>query len=179
TPQGSCRSAGHSVASGRTFNPVPGRRTIAGRARPRCIAPEVIVPSTSPRAVRPRAVAVLAAMIALFAIAMGRLGARAGAPAAGDARPTVALTFDDLPVHGALPPGLGRGDVARRILAALSQRHAPPPYGFVNAKALDGAPEPAEVLRLWQAAGHPLGNHTYSHMDLDANTAEAFERDVE
>ena len=23
------------------------------------------------------------------------------------------------------------------------------------------------MLRLWRAAGHPLGNHTYSHIDLN------------
>ena len=55
---------------------------------------------------------------------------------------------------------------------------APPTYGFVNAKGLDGPPDYAEVLRLWRAAGHPLGNHAYSHMDLHANTPEAFEQDV-
>jgi len=34
------------------------------------------------------------------------------------------------------------------------------------------------VLELWRAAGHPLGNHTYSHIDLHANTPEAFAQDV-
>src|SRR5262249_12379193 len=92
--------------------------------------------------------------------------------------PKVALTFDDLPVHAALPAGLTRSDVARSILAALAAHHAPPTYGFVNAKALEGAPETEEVLRLWRAAGYPLGNHTYSHIDLTANTPEAFEQDV-
>jgi peptidoglycan/xylan/chitin deacetylase (PgdA/CDA1 family) len=90
----------------------------------------------------------------------------------------VALTFDDLPVHAALPPGLSRSDVARSILAALQAHHAPPTYGFVNAKGLEGGPDNAEVLRLWREASHPLGNHAYSHMDLHANTAEAFEQDV-
>jgi peptidoglycan/xylan/chitin deacetylase (PgdA/CDA1 family) len=90
----------------------------------------------------------------------------------------VALTFDDLPVHAALPAGMTRSDVARSILAALQARHAPPTYGFVNAKGLEGGPDPAEVLRLWRAAGHPLANHTFSHMDLHASTVEAFEQDV-
>lgn len=79
-------------------------------------------------------------------------------------------TFDDLPAHGALPPGLGRADIARDILRALRAGHTPPVYGFVNARALDGGPDNAEVLRLWRAAGHPLANHTFSHMDLHANT---------
>jgi peptidoglycan/xylan/chitin deacetylase (PgdA/CDA1 family) len=48
----------------------------------------------------------------------------------------------------------------------------------VNAKGLDEGPDNAEVLRLWRAAGHPLANHTYSHMDLHANSAEAFQQDV-
>jgi peptidoglycan-N-acetylglucosamine deacetylase len=93
-------------------------------------------------------------------------------------RPTVALTFDDLPSHATLPPGMSRVDVARSVLAALKAHHAPPTYGFVNAKSLGEGPDNAEVLRLWRGAGHPLGNHTFSHMDLDANSAEAFARDV-
>lgn len=91
---------------------------------------------------------------------------------------TVALTFDDLPVHGELPPGMNRSDVARSILATLRAHGIPPTYGFVNAKGLDGGPDRADALRLWRAAGHPLGNHTYSHMDLHANTVKAFEGDV-
>jgi len=81
-------------------------------------------------------------------------------------------------VHGALPPGLSRSDIARSVLGALAARKAPPTYGFVNAKGLEEAPGNAEVLRLWRAAGHPLGNHAFSHMDLHANPTEAFEQDV-
>jgi len=98
--------------------------------------------------------------------------------AAADPRQRVALTFDDLPVHGALPPGLSRSDIARSVLAALAARKAPPTYGFVNAKGLEEAPGNADVLRLWRAAGHPLGNHAFSHMDLHKNSPEAFEQDV-
>lgn len=100
---------------------------------------------------------------------------------AAPARPIaqrVALTVDDLPVHAALPPGTTRADVARGILAALQARQAPPVYGFVNANGMDEGPASAEVLRLWRAAGHTLGNHTFSHMDLNASTVAAFEADV-
>jgi hypothetical protein len=45
--------------------------------------------------------------------------------------PRVALTFDDSPVHGLLPPGMtARTGVAS--LAAL-RRKAPATYGFINA----------------------------------------------
>ena len=92
--------------------------------------------------------------------------------------PKVALTFDDLPVHGPLPFGMSRADVAKSILAALQAKKAPPTYGFVNAKGLSDATDAADVLRLWRSAGHPLGNHTYSHINLNTNSAEAFERDT-
>jgi len=95
-----------------------------------------------------------------------------------EAGPSVALTFDDLPVHANLPPGMSRADVARSVLATLKAHHAPPTYGFVNAKGLDGGPDTAEVLRLWRASGNPLANHSFSHMDLNANSVEAFEKDV-
>jgi peptidoglycan/xylan/chitin deacetylase (PgdA/CDA1 family) len=82
----------------------------------------------------------------------------------------VALTFDDLPAHGPLPDGTSRLDVAREIIQALKSAHAPPVYGFINAKKLQQNPEDMAVLKLWTDAGFLLGNHTYSHLSLNANT---------
>ena len=90
----------------------------------------------------------------------------------------VALTFDDLPDHGPLPPGLSRVDVAKSILGTLKAHHAPAVYGFINAKGIRDFPDTAEFLDIWHAAGHPLGNHTFSHMDLHTNSVEAFEQDT-
>jgi peptidoglycan/xylan/chitin deacetylase (PgdA/CDA1 family) len=90
----------------------------------------------------------------------------------------VAITFDDLPLNGLLPPGVTRVDIARDTLAVLKARHVPPAYGFINAKKLEGEPDGAEALQLW-AAAEPVGNHTYSHLDLNANPAEAFEREID
>jgi peptidoglycan/xylan/chitin deacetylase (PgdA/CDA1 family) len=92
-------------------------------------------------------------------------------------RVKVALTFDDLPVHGPLPPGTSRLDVARSILAALRAAKAPPTYGFINAKTAD-TPETREFLELWRSSGHLLANHSFSHMDLDTSTVAAFSEDV-
>jgi peptidoglycan/xylan/chitin deacetylase (PgdA/CDA1 family) len=95
------------------------------------------------------------------------------------ARPIqLAVTFDDLPVHANLPPGVSRTDVAKSIIQTLKARHAPPVYGFVNAVRLTKEPGTAEVLRLWRAAGNPLGNHTLTHMDADTNPVEAFEQEI-
>lgn len=90
----------------------------------------------------------------------------------------LALTMDDLPQNGDLPPGVSRAETAKNVLAILKKRHVPPVYGFVNAKKLEGSADGAEALKLW-AAAEPVGNHTYAHMDLEQNTAEAFEREIE
>ena len=90
----------------------------------------------------------------------------------------LAITMDDLPLNGLLPPGVTRTQTAIDVLAILKKRHVPPVYGFINAKRLEGNADGAEALKLW-AAAEPVGNHTYSHMDLEQNTAEAFERDIE
>lgn len=90
----------------------------------------------------------------------------------------VAVTFDDLPLNGDLPPGATRLEITRDTLAVLKKRHVPPAYGFINAKKLEGNADAAEALKLW-AESEPVGNHTYSHMDLNANPAEAFEREIE
>src|SRR5205807_5219743 len=89
-----------------------------------------------------------------------------------------AITMDDLPANGMLPPGVTRAETTRNVLAILKKRHVPPVYGFINAKKLEGSADGAEALKLW-AAAEPVGNHTYAHMDLEQNTAEAFEREIE
>jgi peptidoglycan/xylan/chitin deacetylase (PgdA/CDA1 family) len=85
----------------------------------------------------------------------------------------VALTFDDLPSHGSLPPGMTRAEVAKSILKTLQQAHAPKVYGFINARKLEQHPEDMDVLKLWRSA-----NHTYAHLSLNASTADEFDQNV-
>ena len=90
----------------------------------------------------------------------------------------VAITFDDLPLNGDLPSGVTRVEITRATLAVLRKHHVPPAYGFVNARKLEGDRDAAEALKLW-AAAEPVGNHTYGHLNLTENPAEAFEREIE
>jgi lysophospholipase L1-like esterase len=90
----------------------------------------------------------------------------------------MALTFDDLPAHGPAPAGETRVEVARKILTALRDAHVAEAYGFVNGQRLEQEPEDARVLQAWREAGYPLGNHTWSHMDLNRNQLETFEADI-
>jgi peptidoglycan-N-acetylglucosamine deacetylase len=90
----------------------------------------------------------------------------------------VAITFDDLPLNGDLPPGVTRMQIARDVVALLNSRHLPSAYGFINAKKLEGNPDAAEALKIW-AAAESVGNHTYGHLNLNGNPAEAFEREID
>jgi peptidoglycan-N-acetylglucosamine deacetylase len=108
--------------------------------------------------------------VLLFLFSLGLAGACAAQK--------LAITMDDLPSNGPLPPGVTRVETAKDVLAILKKRHVPPVYGFINAKKLEGSADGAEALKVW-AAAEPVGNHTYSHMDLEQNPAEAFEREIE
>ncbi|MFZ0269225.1 polysaccharide deacetylase family protein [Caulobacter sp.] len=90
----------------------------------------------------------------------------------------MALTFDDLPAHSALPPGVSRIDVAGRLLAAFHDAKTGPVYGFINGVQEEREPDSVGVLSLWRAAGHPLANHTWSHMNLNTNGLAAWEADL-
>lgn len=90
----------------------------------------------------------------------------------------LALTFDDLPSHSSLPPGETRLGVVARLVAALADAGAPPSMGFVNAAGLEQEPGLRSVLEVWRAAGHPLGNHAWSHANLDTVGAEAFATEI-
>jgi peptidoglycan/xylan/chitin deacetylase (PgdA/CDA1 family) len=81
-------------------------------------------------------------------------------------------------VHSDLPPGVTRQQVARDIIKALQAAHAPPVYGFVNAVHLQNDPTLGEVLSDWRAAGNPLGNHTWSHPNLNDLSIEAYTDEI-
>lgn len=93
------------------------------------------------------------------------------------AAPEIAITFDDLPAHSALSPGETRLEIATRIIAALRDAHMPPIYGFMNGLPVEQQPADAAVLQAWRAAGFPLGNHTWSHMNLNRHSLAEFEAD--
>ncbi len=99
----------------------------------------------------------------------------------------IAVTFDDLP---APPAGVVANDVAsleeltRKLLTAV-RKYSIPAVGFVNEGKLFVEGEgPRDVdrriglLRMWLDAGLELGNHTYSHRDLNTMPIDEFEADV-
>ena len=89
----------------------------------------------------------------------------------------VAVTFDDLPSNGSLAASQTMERVARDVVKILKKRHVPPAYGFINAVKLEGSADGAAGLSAW-AAGEPVGNHTYVHMNLSENPAELFEKNI-
>ena len=112
------------------------------------------------------ATAVIAATLAL-----------ALAPARAARAPELALTFDDLPLHGPIPAGETPITVANGIISALTRAHVPA-YGFVNAHWTVDQPGTVAVLKAWRAAGLPLGNHTWSHRHLNEMSIPEFEQEV-
>jgi len=116
-----------------------------------------------------------------LALAGFALGADITLP--GSAR-KIAITFDDLPAVS-VPTGETcdlaalRANTAK-LLATLTAR-AVPVVGFVNegriCKSLGAEALPA-LLNMWLDAGAELGNHTFSHVDIDVATIEAYEADI-
>jgi peptidoglycan/xylan/chitin deacetylase (PgdA/CDA1 family) len=100
--------------------------------------------------------------------------------AAGQQRAELAITVDDLPVHGDLPVGMTRAEIAKKMIEAFKDKGVPGVYGLVNAKNIgaNGDTEKDSVLKIWADAGFPLGNHTFSHIDLNSASVQAFEDEI-
>ena len=90
----------------------------------------------------------------------------------------IAVTIDDAPVHGPLPEGETYVGVAARMIAALSEAGDVPAVVFINAGSVEQQPESAAVLSMWRAAGHALGNHTWSHQNPNVIGAAAYEAEI-
>jgi peptidoglycan/xylan/chitin deacetylase (PgdA/CDA1 family) len=90
----------------------------------------------------------------------------------------IAFTWDDLPAHSALPQGETRVEIGHKLIAAMKAAHMPPIYGFVNGVAIDREPASAPMLKDWRDAGFFLGNHTWSHMNLNTSSLADWEADL-
>lgn len=98
--------------------------------------------------------------------------------AKNDDKIRIAITVDDLPWHSDLPPGVTRQQVAKSIIKSLKDADAPKVYGFINAQYLDTDPLLSEVYTDWRAAGFPLGNHTWSHANLNDLSVDAYVEEI-
>jgi peptidoglycan-N-acetylglucosamine deacetylase len=92
----------------------------------------------------------------------------------------VAITIDDLPRGGDGGPrdATAISAMTRRLLAPFAQQKIPL-TGFVNAGRM--ADDPAglrAILELWLDAGADLGNHSYSHPDLNNVPLEMYTADI-
>jgi peptidoglycan/xylan/chitin deacetylase (PgdA/CDA1 family) len=103
--------------------------------------------------------------------------ALAASPAA--AKPLeLAITIDDLPVHAPLPQGETPLDVANRITSAMKAAKLRTAYAFVNGVWTERDPATMEALKVWRRAGVPLGNHTWTHANVNDLDPAAYEEEI-
>lgn len=97
----------------------------------------------------------------------------ATAPLFARPRPKVAITIDD--VRWQIIPEARRAEAEERLLTHVNKTRV---CLFAWGQPVDNEPG-AAILSSWAAAGHWIGNHTYSHRPLMGNTAtDDFEKDV-
>lgn len=106
------------------------------------------------------------------------LAAALALAAAGAIAQSLALTFDDGPQLEATPL-MAPAARNQALLAALG-KHRVQAALFVTANFGADRAEGLALARAWGEAGHLLGNHTMSHLDLDAAgvTLEQYQREV-
>jgi peptidoglycan/xylan/chitin deacetylase (PgdA/CDA1 family) len=92
----------------------------------------------------------------------------------------IAITFDDLPGVSYQSTVANLDEINARLLATLRIERVPA-VGFVNERGVDveGERDPrTAILKRWLDARMELGNHTYSHPDLNSMSADEYQVDV-
>ena len=94
----------------------------------------------------------------------------------------VAITFDDLPVVCQCKTDAERRDITSKLIATFT-KYKLPILGVVNEQKLEsenGVVEPARValLQQWLDAGFELGNHGYSHKNINEISFEEYKSEI-
>ena len=89
----------------------------------------------------------------------------------------LAITIDDLPVHGSAPSGMTALQVNRQMVDAIKAARIPA-MGFVNGKWIEEDPGNIAALEVWRDAGIPLSNHSWAHLDFNTQTLDAYKQQV-
>jgi peptidoglycan/xylan/chitin deacetylase (PgdA/CDA1 family) len=89
----------------------------------------------------------------------------------------MAITIDDLPVHGSTPKNMTAVQVNRQMVDAITAAGIPA-MGFVNGKWIEEDPGNIAALEIWRDAGIPLANHSWAHLDFNTQTLEAYKQQV-
>ena len=116
----------------------------------------------------------------------GMLSGDASAPSqtdtASQSTPAMALTFDELPyAPGGQPDKLAAAERVTTALLRVLASHRAPAVAFVNEGKLqiDGEVDArTALLKQWVENGAILGNHTYSHADLNTVSIDEFEIEI-
>jgi len=112
-----------------------------------------------------------------FTIMAALIVAMGPTAAADDAR-EIAITIDDLPFNGYSGElTLAEKEEAFHAVLAALERHDVRAMGFVNAVGLRNENE--AWLDAFVAAGHTLGNHTFSHPDLNRTSIARYAADID
>ena len=122
-----------------------------------------------------RCFSILFIFIAFMAPTQGAL-VQAAAPNQSSRR-EVAVTFDDLPSYGGLAQ---MRSVTTRLLKLVTMNNVPA-VGFVNEDKLHVRGEEdarTALLQMWLDAGLELGNHTFSHINIDRVPLAVYQEDV-
>jgi peptidoglycan/xylan/chitin deacetylase (PgdA/CDA1 family) len=113
-------------------------------------------------------------------LALVEIGLAARARERGETVPTkMAITVDDLPTHGPLPRGVTRAQVHARLLESFARHGVPEVRGYVIGEHALGSADHRDALQLWLDAGHPLGNHTWSHPNMEEIGVDAYLADID
>jgi peptidoglycan/xylan/chitin deacetylase (PgdA/CDA1 family) len=96
---------------------------------------------------------------------------------------TIAVTIDDLPyVRMGDAAYLTSAEPATAKILSTLKKYKVPAVGFVNERQLEYENQRearTALLRAWIESGMMLGNHTYSHPDLNRLTVEQFQQEIE
>jgi peptidoglycan/xylan/chitin deacetylase (PgdA/CDA1 family) len=127
---------------------------------------------------RTRVLRLAIALCVILAVALSagpKLGGQATTP-----ERRLAITFDDLPGVSRQSTATNLDTINARLLATLRIERVPT-VGFVNERGVDVEGERdarTAILKRWLDARMELGNHTYSHPDLNTMPPDQYEVDI-